>query len=191
MSGLMFVSVLSVCNCPVPSAVTFIACCCCYRRYCTRSHYSSLSDCTPISPGICYSAVQHTLCRLSLCIILLPIPGMLIWCDLLSRKIVYTVCTCCLFLFVTFFVAGYFVSNALSCPGIVSFSVPSVRSPLDKHKIVLVAVCQIFSTLHTAPYNFPCFFPCPSNSLFLGNFGLGGFDFEFRYYYYYYYYYYY
>jgi hypothetical protein len=85
------------------------------------------------------------------------------------------------------FVAGYFVCNALSCAGIVSLSVPAFRSPLDKHKIVLVAVWQTFSTMHIAPYNFPS----PSNSLFLGNFGLGGSDYEFHYYYYYYYYYYY
>ena len=79
------------------------------------------------------------------------------------------------------FVAGYFVCNALSCAGIVSLPVPAFRSPLDKHKILLVAVCQTFSTVHTAPYNFPYFFQCPSNSLFLGNFGLGGSDYEFYY----------
>jgi len=53
----------------------------------------------------------------------------------------------------------------LACTGVASLSVPAFRSPIDKHKTVLAAICQIFPTKHTAP----------------GNFGLGGFDYEFHY----------
>jgi hypothetical protein len=84
-SGLMLVTVLSVCTCSVHSTVSFITCCC-YFRYCTRSHLCSLFDFTTISPYICYSAVQHTLCRVSLCTVL-PVPGVLIWCDLFLFKL--------------------------------------------------------------------------------------------------------
>jgi hypothetical protein len=41
---------------------------------------------------VCWSAVEHTLCHVFLCIILLPILGMMIQCGLLYHHTVYTVC---------------------------------------------------------------------------------------------------
>jgi hypothetical protein len=79
--------------------VTFLTCCC-HRRYCTRSHHCSLSDFTSISLHMLVTVrfSTHTLsCLFMYCSF--ASTGMLMW---LSRQIVYSVCTCCLFLFVIF-----------------------------------------------------------------------------------------
>jgi len=58
-SGLMLCTVLSVCTCSVHSTVTFLTCCC-YRRYCTRSHHCSMSDFTAISLHKLQCGSAHT-----------------------------------------------------------------------------------------------------------------------------------
>ena len=48
----------------------------------------------PHFPCICWNVVGHPLCHVFLCAVLLPILGMLMWCGLLSHKIVDIVCIC-------------------------------------------------------------------------------------------------
>ena len=57
-------------------------------------HTSVLCPIVPLFLCICWSVVAHTHYHVFLCIVLLPVLGMLILCGLLSRQIVGTVCTC-------------------------------------------------------------------------------------------------
>ena len=51
---------------------------------------------------ICWSVVEHRPYHISLCIVLLPVLGMLIVCGLLFNQIVDLICIGCLFLFLIF-----------------------------------------------------------------------------------------
>ena len=64
-----------------------------------HAHTSDHCMILPLFPCICWSAVQCTHYHVSLCTVLLPILGMLIWYGLLSHQIIDI---CHLFLFVIF-----------------------------------------------------------------------------------------
>jgi hypothetical protein len=62
----------------------------------TWSYYCLLSNFTSISFHMLKFSWAHILI-MSLCTVLLPVLGMLIWCVPLPHQIVYRVCICCLY----------------------------------------------------------------------------------------------
>ena len=89
---------------------------------------------------------MHTLYHVFLCIVPLPVLGMLILCGILSHKIVGKVCICCLSLCSKFF-ACYFVRNAWFCAATISLSFSAFMSPFDSQKNVsssLISCLSIF-----------------------------------------------
>ena len=60
-----------------------------WYRYTTQSYHCSLYNFPPF-PYTCYSAVQHTLYRVSLCTVILPTLDVLIWPVPLSHQTVYS-----------------------------------------------------------------------------------------------------
>jgi len=95
-------------------------------------------------PCICYSAVQHTLYHVSVCIVLQLILYMPIWWIPLSHQMVYilhllSVCN--------IFVEWYLVCNVWSCAAIISLPVPPFRSPLNNHNNVSSPPISCLSTL--------------------------------------------
>ena len=86
----------------------------------------------PFFPYVCQSAVQHTLYHVSLCTVLLPVLGMVIWCSLMSSLIADSLHLLNVS-FCNIFMARYWVCNAWFCAAIISLSVSLFRSPLDNH----------------------------------------------------------
>ena len=97
-------------------------------------------------PYICYSAVQHTLYRVSVCTVLLPILDMPIWPVPLPHQTVYSLHLLSLSAG-NIFVAWYLVCNAWSSSAIIPLSVSPTRSPPNSHTNLSSRPISCLSTL--------------------------------------------
>ena len=143
MSSLLLATVLSVCTVgstiPLPYLQDL------YQPISVHGHTGVRCVIFPPFPHICYSAVQHTLYHVSLCTVLLPALGMLIWCVVLSLQIADTVSNLLSVSVCNIFVAWYLVCNAWQCAAIISVS--SQISPRQPQEC---ALCTNKLSVHTS-----------------------------------------
>jgi hypothetical protein len=86
MSGLLLGTVLSVCT--VGSTIRLPCLLDLFLLISAHVHTGALCPTVPLFPCICCSVAVHTLYRVFLCTVLLPVLGMLILCGLLYRQVV-------------------------------------------------------------------------------------------------------
>ena len=129
MSGLLLETVLSVCTCWFHNTVTLSP----WLVSSDSAHVHTGVFCptVPLFPCICCSVAVHTLYRVYLCTVLLPVLAMLTLCGLLSHQTVGKVCTC------------YLSLCSIFLPHNILFVAPGLVLPLFHFQFLLLSLASI------------------------------------------------